>query len=199
MKEPTGQESLAAGVDLVTFSGDKLLGGPQAGIILGRKQYIDCIKSNPLTRALRLDKMTLAALEATLHIYHDERQAIKQIPTLAMLTAPLPLIEGRAVELKNRLNAVPGNAINVELLTCTSKAGGGSLPLLNLPSHCVGVRIDGLSVNSVEQWLRQHSPAIIGRIEDDRFIMDARTLQPDELETIQQAFTNMLSTIDQES
>jgi L-seryl-tRNA(Ser) seleniumtransferase len=142
--------------------------------------------------------MTLAALEATLQIYRDERQAVRQIPTLAMLTAPLPVIESRAAELKSLLKAVCGGVVNVELSACTSKAGGGSLPLLNLPSRCVSIRVNGLSANAVERWLRNHTPPIIGRIEDERFIMDARTLQQDELDIIQQALTEMLSTIDEE-
>ena len=193
IKEPTVQESLAAGVDVVTFSGDKLLGGPQAGIILGNRDHIDRIKANPLTRALRIDKMTLAALEATLQLYRDERQAVKQIPTLAMLTMSPRLIEARAVELQSRLESISAGRITVELIDATSRAGGGSLPMLNLPSRCVGVRIDGLSVNAIERWLRMGSPPVIGRIENDQFIMDPRTLQEEELEIITNAFISMLA------
>ncbi|MBR9985213.1 MAG: L-seryl-tRNA(Sec) selenium transferase [Desulfosarcina sp.] len=193
IKEPTVQESLAAGVDVVTFSGDKLLGGPQAGIILGGRRHIDRIKANSLTRALRIDKMTLAALEATLQLYRDEPQAVQQIPTLRMLTLPLTVIHGRAAELKSRLERVPGERLKVELLDISSKAGGGSLPMLDLPSRCLGVTVDGTSVNAVERWMRSSNPPIIGRIENNRFIMDPRTLQEEELDIIEKAFADMLA------
>ncbi len=193
IKEPTVQESLAAGVDVVTFSGDKLLGGPQAGIILGGKRHIDRIKANSLTRALRIDKMTLAALEATLQLYRDEPQAMQQIPTLRMLTLPLTVIHGRAAELKSRLERLSGDRLMVELLDISSKAGGGSLPMLDLPSRCLGVTVDGTSVNAVERWMRNNNPPIIGRIENDRFILDPRTLQEEELDIIEKAFADMLA------
>jgi L-seryl-tRNA(Ser) seleniumtransferase len=194
VKEPTVQESLAAGVDVVTFSGDKLLGGPQAGIIMGAKPHIDRIKANPLTRALRIDKMTLAALEGTLQLYRDERRAMREIPTLAMLNMPLAAIEGRAADLKSRLERIPGEGLSATLMPCTSRAGGGSLPLLDLPSRCVGVTIKDRSANTIERWLRNHTPPIIGRIENDQFIMDPRTLQEEELDIIETAFTQMLAT-----
>ncbi|WP_319526400.1 L-seryl-tRNA(Sec) selenium transferase [uncultured Desulfosarcina sp.] len=193
IKEPTVQEALESGADVVTFSGDKLLGGPQAGIILGSTQHIDRIKANPLTRALRIDKMTLAALEGTLQLYRDERQAVEQIPTLAMLTMPLKAIEARAAELKSRLDALSQAGLAVELMEAASRAGGGSLPLLNLPSCCVGVQIDGMSANGIERWMRNGTPPVIGRIENDRFIMDPRTLQEEELEIIEKAFERMLA------
>ena len=193
IKEPTVQESLAAGVDVVTFSGDKLLGGPQAGIILGSKRHIDRIKANSLTRALRIDKMTLAALEATLQLYRDEPRAVHQIPTLRMLTLPLAVIHGRAAELKSRLERVPGEGLKVEMLDISSKAGGGSLPMLDLPSRCLGITVGGMSVNAVERWLRNSNPPIIGRIENDRFIVDPRTLQEEELDIIEKAFADMLA------
>lgn len=193
LKEPTVQESLSAGVDVVTFSGDKLLGGPQAGIILGDRPCIDRIKANPLTRALRIDKMTLAALEGTLQLYRDERQAIQHIPTLRMLTLPMAAIQARAEELKSRIERVSGERLKVEKLDLSSKAGGGSLPMLDLPSCCLGVTVDKMSANAVERWMRNHSPPIIGRIENDRFIMDPRTLQAEEIDIIEEAFAGMLS------
>ena len=193
IKEPTVQESLAAGVDVVTFSGDKLLGGPQAGIILGGKRHIDRIKTNSLTRALRIDKMTLAALEATLQLYRDEHQAVNHIPTLRMLTLPLAVIQGRAAELKSRLERVSGKRLMMDFLDLSSKAGGGSLPLLELPSRCLGVSVGGMSANAVELWMRNNTPPIIGRIENDQFIMDLRTLQEEELDLIEKAFADMLA------
>ncbi len=193
IKEPTVQESLAAGVDVVTFSGDKLLGGPQAGIILGSKRHIDRIKANPLTRALRIDKMTLAALEGTLRLYRDQRQAMGQIPTLRMLTLPLSTIEARAVQLRSKLQRLEKTRLTVTILDLSSKAGGGSLPLLELPSRCVGVTIKGISPNAIESWMRRHTPPIIGRIENDQFIMDPRTLQEEETDMIEEAFAEMLA------
>jgi L-seryl-tRNA(Ser) seleniumtransferase len=193
IKEPTVHESLAAGVDVVTFSGDKLLGGPQAGIILGGKRRIDQIKANPLTRALRIDKMTLAALEATMQLYRDEHQAMQQIPTLRMLTLPLTVIQGRAADLKSRLEGVSDGRLAVALLDLSSMAGGGSLPLLDLPSCCLGVVVETISANAVERWMRNNTPAIIGRIENDQFIMDPRTLQEEELDIIEKAFADMLA------
>ncbi|MGD9308844.1 MAG: L-seryl-tRNA(Sec) selenium transferase [Desulfosarcina sp.] len=193
MKEPTIQESLAAGVDVVTFSGDKLLGGPQGGIVLGSKPVIDRIKANPLARALRIDKMTLAALEATLQLYRDERQAMQQIPTLAMLNLPLATLEGRADDLKSRLESIDKDRIAAVLLACNSRAGGGSLPLLNLPSRCVGIRINGISANAIERWLRNATPPVIGRIENDQFIMDPRTLQEEDMDIVEKGFRQMLA------
>jgi L-seryl-tRNA(Ser) seleniumtransferase len=198
VKEPTVQESLAAGVDVVTFSGDKLLGGPQAGIILGNRAHMDRIKANPLTRALRIDKMTIATLEATLQLYRDERRAMEQIPTLAMLTRSPEIIQARAADLQSRLEAIADRRLAVEVLAAASRAGGGSLPLLNLPSFCVAVRIQGLSANGIERRLRSGSPPIIGRIENDRFLMDLRTLQEEELEIITAAMAGLLAKIDTE-
>jgi L-seryl-tRNA(Ser) seleniumtransferase len=192
-KEPTVQESLTAGVDVVTFSGDKLLGGPQTGIILGSKPVIDRIKANPLTRALRVDKMTLAALETTLSLYRDEKEAIGQIPTLRMLTMPLSTIQARAADLKSHLDRLPGHRLEIALSENVSKAGGGSLPLLELPTCCVGVSVRDITANTVEKWMRHHSPPIVGRIEEDRFIMDPRTLQEEELVLIEQAFEALLA------
>ncbi|MDL2274736.1 L-seryl-tRNA(Sec) selenium transferase [Desulfosarcina sp. OttesenSCG-928-G10] len=192
-KEPTIQGSVAAGADIVTFSGDKLLGGPQAGIILGRRDLIEQIRANPLTRALRIDKMTLAALEATLNLYRDEAVAIREIPTLRMLTLPLAVIQGRAADLKSRLEAIGNSALRIELLALSSKAGGGALPLLALPTQCLGITVAGMSADALEAWLRGYTPPIIGRIEDDRFIMDPRTLQEDEPDILVRAFSALIA------
>ncbi len=190
--EPTVQASVQAGTDVVTFSGDKLLGGPQAGIIVGKETIIDQIKSNPLTRALRIDKLTLAALESTLRLYRDPSQAVAQIPTLRMLMAQPPEIERRARQLKTGLDSL-GSQLSVTLLDLTSKVGGGALPLLELPSCCVGISIEGLSANAIEKTMRNHRPAIIARIENDLFILDPRTIQDDELDIIVSAFDHLLN------
>jgi L-seryl-tRNA(Ser) seleniumtransferase len=191
-KEPTVQESVAAGADIITFSGDKLLGGPQAGLIVGRRELIDRIKKNPLTRALRIDKMTLAALESTLRLYRDESRAVKAIPTLRMMLQPIEEIAAKASRLRNLLQEIDDHRLTVEVLDLPSRPGGGSLPLLKLPSKCLGVRVAKLSVNAVERWLRSYATPIIGRIEADTYIMDLRTVLPDELDTIRKAFEHLL-------
>ncbi len=187
MPEPTVQASIAAGVHVVTFSGDKLLGGPQAGLIVGRKAIIDQIKTNPLTRALRIDKLTLAALEATLRLYRDPVEARRKIPTLRMLLMQKPEIERRARQLKNLLEQLEISRLSVHLCDLPSRAGGGSLPLLELPSCCLGIQIAGLTANAIERQLRRNITPVIGRIEDDVFIIDPRTVFEDELEIIAEA------------
>jgi len=193
VKEPTVQESVSAGVDVVTFSGDKLLGGPQAGIIVGKKQIVDRIKQNPLARALRIDKMTLAALETTLRLYRDEDQAVRLIPTLRMLTMGSTELVNRANRLADDLHAIGGSRLAVNLAELSSKAGGGALPLLELPSKCLRIKIQGLSANKLEKNMRQNTPPIIGRIEDDAYIIDPRTLLDDDLPIIRTAFEKLLN------
>jgi len=183
---------LLTGADVVTFSGDKLLGGPQAGIIVGKKEILDKIKQNPITRALRIDKLTLAALESTLRLYRDEEKAVKAIPTLCMLTLPVEKIEIKANQLFKMLEKIEDQRLNIKLMSFSSMAGGGSLPLLNLPSKCLGIRIKGISPNSIEKLMRKNSPPIIGRIEEELYIMDLRTIQDDELTIIAEAFKNLL-------
>jgi L-seryl-tRNA(Ser) seleniumtransferase len=192
VKEPTVQESVAAGTDIVTFSGDKLLGGPQAGIIVGKKSTVDQIKQNPLARALRIDKLTLAALESTLRLYRDEEKAVRMIPTLRMLTMNIGDIETRASNLVEELKNIDKSRLEISLIERSSKAGGGALPLLELPSRCLSIRLQGMSANALEKSLRENDPPIIGRIEDDAYIMDPRTLRDDDLPIIGKAFENVL-------
>jgi L-seryl-tRNA(Ser) seleniumtransferase len=192
IKEPTVQESVKAGADIVTFSGDKLLGGPQAGIILGKKTFVDQIKKNPLNRALRIDKLTLAALESTLRLYRDPRKAMTAIPTLRLLTLPIGQIENKAMLLQQRLQSIGDSRIRIQVLDRASMAGGGSLPLLELPSKCIGVAVTGMSANALEYGLRHADPPIIGRIENDLYIMDLRTVDEDDLPLIENAFGNLL-------
>ena len=194
-KEPTVQESVAAGVDVVTFSGDKLLGGPQAGIIVGKKHILDQIKQNPLARALRIDKLTLAALEATASLYRDEAKAIRTIPTLRMLTMKIDELEARASQLREKIEKIDNSRVQIELIKLSSKAGGGALPLLELPSICLRIKIAGLSTNKLELTMRRNDPPIIGRIEDDAFIVDPRTLQDEDLPVIESAFENLLKRV----
>jgi L-seryl-tRNA(Ser) seleniumtransferase len=190
--EPTVQASVAAGVNVITYSGDKLLGGPQAGFIVGKKTVIDQVKRNPLTRALRIDKLTLAAAEATLRLYRDTPKAINRIPTLRMLTMNHGAIEKLAVQFKQRLEKLDRPQLTVALYDSASKAGGGSLPLIELPSCCIGIQINGISANTIEASLRQYKPPIIGRIENDVYLMDPRTIQQDEFDTIFEAVEMLL-------
>jgi len=182
--EPTVQETIATGVDLVTFSGDKLLGGPQAGIILGRRELVARIRQNPLNRALRIDKLTLAALEGTLRLYREPRRAVEEIPTLRMIAAAPEELEHRARDLAARIEALGRPSLAVEVVDGVSRAGGGSLPLLELPTRCVGLRVAGRSADGIERGLRAGDPPVIGRIESDVFLMDVRTLADDELDPV---------------
>ena len=191
LKEPTVQESVTAGADVITFSGDKLLGGPQSGIIVGKKEVIDRIKKNPITRALRIDKLTLAALESTLRLYRDEDKAARIIPTLRMIMLPLDEIQKRAQQLADALKKSGDARLHIQLIERSSKTGGGALPLMELPSLCVGIQIKGISPNALEKSMRSNDPPIIGRIEDDLFVMDPRTIQKDELSIIETAFKNL--------
>jgi L-seryl-tRNA(Ser) seleniumtransferase len=192
-KEPTVQESVATGADVITFSGDKLLGGPQAGIILGTKAILDAVKQNPLTRALRIDKLTLAALESTLRLYRDPEKARRAIPTLRMLTLPMEEIQGRADRLCALLSDIGDMRLSLTQIESSSRAGGGSLPLMDIPTVCVGMRVAGISAYAVESFLRHYAPPVIGRIETDVFLMDVRTVQDDELKWIQTAVAALLN------
>ena len=190
--EPTVQASVAAGTDIVTFSGDKLLGGPQAGVIVGRKEWIDRIKANPLNRALRIDKMTLTAFESTLRLYRDPSGAVTEIPTLRMLTEPRAATAARAERLAARLEALAAGRLTIRTTAAVARAGGGSLPLLEIPSHCLMVQQEGLSAQAIERFMRRERPPIIGRIENDFFVLDLKTVQEDELAAIETAFRHLL-------
>lgn len=191
--EPTVQDSVTAGVDVVTFSGDKLLGGPQAGLIVGKKESIERIKTNPLARALRIDKMTLAALEATLRLYQEEATALAQIPTLEMIMAPLSNLESRSRRLALKLSELQDKRLKTTLEQLSSRTGGGSLPTTALPSCCVAVTLSDRSTNTMEQQLRAQSPPVIARIENDQLILDPRTIREDEIDLIVLAFHQILS------
>ena len=154
------------------------MGGPQAGIIVGKKETIERIKSNPLTRALRIDKLTLAALESTLKLYRDEKTAVREIPTLRMLTMPYDVLKEKADTLIKQFDPVLGSAAEIATSDMDSRPGGGSYPNLKLPTRCITIRPKTMSVSSLEKRLRAGSPPVMGRIEDDRFIIDPRTIQP---------------------
>ena len=174
--EPSVQDSLKAGVDVVSFSGDKLLGGPQAGIILGRKEYLDMLKKHPLNRAMRVDKMTLAALEATLDSY--ERGRTEEIPVLAMLSAGPDALKAKAETLAALLQEA---GVPVCVVPVQGQVGGGSVPSQNLPSFAVALTGN---VTVLEEKLRLGWNPIIGRIHNDTYLLDVRTLWEEDFPTI---------------
>jgi len=191
-KEPTVMDAVASGADVVTFSGDKLLGGPQAGIIVGRKKFIDEIKTNPLTRALRIDKLTLAGLESTLRLYREETEAIREIPTLRMLTEPVEVVRDRADKLMQQLQSRLDSKTRVERADIHSRPGGGSFPSLEIPSACVRVRNESVSPDRIDRLMRSHIPPVIGRIDEDCFIIDLKTVQDGEENVISDALAEFL-------
>ena len=191
VREPTVQEVLAQGVDLVTFSGDKLLGGPQAGIILGKKNLIDAIRKNQLTRALRIDKLTLLALEETLNIYRDERSALREIPTLRMISEPYGSLRKKAEDFAKMIGGLDGVNFTLDQTDGNSRVGGGALPLLELPTRLVCLVPNKLSAHQMEEWLRAYDPPIIVRVERDTVLLDVRTIQENESRTVAQALRKL--------
>ena len=176
--EPTVREALAAGASVVTMSGDKLLGGPQAGLILGDARQIAALRRNPLVRALRVDRATLAALEATLSLYRDPDVALREIPTLAMLAAPLEEIRHRAGRAARALRA---RGVSADEVDSTAAVGAGAFPTAELPS--VALALDG----DAEGWsarLRAGDPPVVGRVRDGRFLLDLRTVPDDSLDAL---------------
>ena len=189
-REPTVQEMMKSGVDVVTFSGDKLLGGPQAGVIVGKREMIDLIKTNPLTRALRIDKLTLAALESTLLLYLDEEKAMEEIPTLRMLALDRNRLKQRGRRLMRRLAGIEG--MEAVLKEDVSQVGGGSLPLQELPTMVVAVRPRSLSANDFERNLRKGNPPVVSRISKEEVILDLRTIFDEEIPLLTEAIRNAL-------
>lgn len=189
--EPTVQESVNAGADIVTFSGDKLLGGPQAGIIVGKKSYIDKMKKNPLTRAFRIDKLTMAALEATLRIYLNEENAINTIPTLKMLTEPYETIKQKSEVLYNKI-AEENLNLNIDIKKDYSEVGGGSLPLEKLPTYTITLKSKDISSSQLEKKLRKYKTPIFTRVQDDNVIIDLRTVKEEQYKTIVQALIDVM-------
>lgn len=182
--EPTVQESIKKGIDVITFSGDKMLGGPQAGIIAGRIKYIDRMKKNQLTRALRIDKMTLAALEATLRLYLDESTAIKEIPGLRMLTLDIETLKKNAIKLSKMLKSRLKETCDIEIIKEFSQVGGGAMPLENLKTYVVAIKPLNMSLEKMDYLLRNLDIPIIARIYKDRMLFDVRTLFEEEYKII---------------
>ena len=181
--EPVVSEGIAAGADVVLFSGDKLLGGPQSGIIAGKTEYIQRIERDPLMRAFRLDKVALAALEATLRLYRDPAKALREVPTLRMLTTPLAELRERCRAFAARLLELPELA-SVEVRDDIAYVGGGSLPDEAVPTAVIALSVTGMTEDTLAARLRSGTPAVVGRIHDGRFLIDLRTVfaaQEDEL------------------
>ena len=195
--EPSVGEVLKAGVDLVTFSGDKLLGGPQAGIIAGRKDLVDRVKRNPLARALRVDKMTLAALELTLRLYREGQQ--ESIPLWAMLNASPEELKRRASALLRRLRRRVGAPDGVRMTVRAARApvGGGSLPGVEMPTAAIRIEGPAVTAQRLEAALRRQSPPVVGRVEEGAVLLDVRTVLPrDEaplIEAVGRALSDVLS------
>lgn len=191
-REPTVGDSVAAGADLVTFSGDKMLGGPQAGIIVGKKDVVARCKKNPLARALRIDKLTLAALESTLSLYRDPETAVALIPTLRLIAARPEELSRRARRLAGSLNRLTPGRILAKVVKTGSRVGGGALPLETLPSYGVEISVSGLSPNALERLMRAAATPVIGRIEDDSFLLDVRTIDDREISLVTGAISSFL-------
>lgn len=191
--EPTVAESVSQGAAVVTCSGDKLLGGPQAGILVGRFDVIQRLKKHPMARALRLDKMTLAALEATLRAYLDEERALREIPTLHMLTMPIEECRSLAEDLAQRIRTSVGEAASVSVVDDIARAGGGALPITDIPTSVVAVDPTSMGVVELESRLRTNSELpIVARVKDDRVLFDPRTLVSGESELVVSALKTIL-------
>ena len=199
VKEPTVQEVVASGMDIVTFSGDKLLGGPQAGIIVGKKHLIDQKKENPLNRALRIDKLTLASLESVLRLYLDEVNALQEIPTLRMIAVPESVVEQRARHLLSLCQAELGTSCSLETISVQSQVGGGAMPGQNLASWAVAVQPSNMKISQLEQRLRHAPVPVIGRIANDRLLLDMRTVAEDELDMVLDGLRYVLTRQNDES
>ena len=182
--EPTVKEILDSGIDIVTFSGDKLLGGPQAGIIVGKKKYIEKMKKNQLTRALRVDKMTLASLEATLKLYLDEKDALEHIPTLHMISLSKERLFGKADVLKTKLSDLD---FDIRIEEDKAEVGGGSYPASYLESVAVKLTHRKLHATEIERKLLEVEIPIITRIKDNSIILDMRTLRTREFDIVKAA------------
>jgi len=186
---------VAQGADVVSFSGDKVLGGPQAGVIVGRKECIDRIKKNPINRAVRIDKMTLAALEATLRLYLDMTEARRRIPTLNMITASPEALKSKARRLAEVVRETLGGRAAVGMKKGVSRVGGGAFPEYDLPGTMVTVAIKGVAVKDLRDALLDTDPPLVARIEDDEFLLDPRTLASTELKLVAHALEQAVAAL----
>lgn len=188
--EPTVAATVAAGADIVTFSGDKLLGGPQAGILVGRRPLIERCRRHPLARALRIDKLSLAALTGVLALYLRPAAALRDIPTLTMLTLTAGELDRRSRGLAAALAQRLGPGVHVEVITGTSLAGGGALPATELPTTLVSLQSTALAAAQWHRRLRQGQPPVITRLQDDALLLDPRTILPADADLLVQAIVD---------
>uniref|UniRef100_A0A7C4XW00 L-seryl-tRNA(Sec) selenium transferase n=1 Tax=candidate division WOR-3 bacterium TaxID=2052148 RepID=A0A7C4XW00_UNCW3 len=192
-KEPLVQDSIKKGADIVCFSGDKLIGGPQCGIIIGRNEYIERLKKNPLTRALRCDKLISAVLETTLLLFlRKEETIIKEHGVFSILLKPLNQIKKQARKCARSLSKIPG--LKWEIRESVSEIGGGSLSTEQLPTYVLTIKSERLSTEKLARALRRYNPPIFGRIEDDLLLLDFRTIFPGEEKIIFAALNNIVKT-----
>nr|HPL63614.1 L-seryl-tRNA(Sec) selenium transferase [Syntrophales bacterium] len=183
----------ADGADVVTFSGDKLLGGPQAGVILGKKEFLERIRKNPLNRALRIGKMTLAALEATLMLYLKPETAVKGLRILRSMTEDVPSVERRAKLLFDSLSSIPDSGLHLSLIKGVSMAGGGSLPGSDIPSVLIAVRSSRISASRIESRLRSLEMPVVARIAGEEVLFDLRTITEEEIPEIKKGLEAALA------
>jgi L-seryl-tRNA(Ser) seleniumtransferase len=193
--EPVASEYISAEVDLATFSGDKVLGGPQAGIIVGKKWAVDKCRKNHLMRALRCDKLTLAALEATLKTYLSPAELLEQNPTLKLLAEPVEQIRQRTEEFRNwLLDQSHPNIISAEVRPSIAQAGSGALPLEKIPSFAIHLKTTS-SIVTFARKLRTGNPPVIGTIQNEELVLDFRTIFPSEMEILKKSIINNLTSI----
>ncbi len=190
--EPTVQEVVQSGADVVTFSGDKLLGGPQAGMVVGKKEVVEQLIKNPLNRALRIDKLTLAALESTLRLYLDRESVIRRVPTIRMITMTADAIGQRAEAFIKRIRPRLPLDISIGIEDDTSQIGGGALPLQNVPTRVIALRSSSLPVELMERRMRGHKPPVIARIHRDQVRIDLRTVAEQEEGELEAALISCL-------
>ena len=188
--EPVASQSIKTGADLVLFSGDKLLGGPQCGIIAGRRVLIEKLNKHPMARALRVDKLTLAALWATLHLYRKPEVARRKVPLLSLLDTSIENLRNRAQRLAPQMAAAEAIE-SAQPLDSTTYLGGGSIPTQQLPTCCIALKPASISVDRLATALRSNKPSVVGRIQDERLLLDLRTVMPRQDQALVEAVTGV--------
>jgi L-seryl-tRNA(Ser) seleniumtransferase len=180
-------ESIVAGADVVCFSGDKLLGGPQAGLVVGRSEPISLLRAHPLARAVRIDKLALAALEATLRLHRDPDRAVREVPVLQMLAATEAELAARAERIRAAISERAGGSAELGIVRSTGRAGGGSLPLLELEGPAVALMSRAMSVETLIARLHGGEPPIVARVRDGAVLLDPRTVSEVEVDFLVKA------------